>query len=503
MPPGSNRTSAATPPAPGTVPRVRPRTGCKGSTSESGGEAAGSAVDAILALVREEIGDAKFGRWFGPQLAVSLSGESGAGAAADATLLLTAATPYLLKFVQTNYRDILRDAAAEVLGRAVPIEGSVAERSVVPTIPLPDAAASGSDRPGLVVEPAEDGAAKPHFDLADFVVGPCNQVGHVAATRFVEDPGLAFGPLMFIGPVGSGKSHLLFGLAAAVKDSGRGRVLSMTAVHFCNLFKQSLRDGSTASFRNRFNSVRVLCLDDVDFFDGTRSFQAELLQTIERLEQQGVRFVMTCGVNPQTLTNLSDELISRLLSGIVCRLERACQPVRRKVATAHVRRLKADLSAEAVRYAADRCDGSVRQVIGAVQTLDAEARVLGKKLGVTRARQVVAQLTQSRRKVVRLTEIEAAVSRLFGVTGEELRSSARARRVSRPRHVAMSLARTLTSAAYHEIGEHFGGRNHSTVMAAERTVRKMVETDETLRVGCNDLTAADVLARLESELRAG
>ena len=479
------------------------------------GPDAGDDAGRVMQRVIETVGPQKASRWFGPQTRFEYRPDR-SGVAAGGTLVVRAATPYLLKFVLSQYREVIRDAAEACGYEAVAVDGVVDEslasgpREAAAGTPAADADAGpgvtrkrhspASPQPVVV---SDNRSVKPVYDLDEFVVGDCNRLGYCAARQFIEDPGLAFGPLMFVGGVGVGKTHLLAGLAAAVKAGGRRRVLMMTAVDFCNRFKQAMYEQSTAAFRQKFHSVDVLCLDDVDFFDGTRAFQTELLQTIERLERRGVRFVMTCGVNPQTLTKLSEELVSRLLSGVVCRVERPSQSVRRRVAAEHARRLEADLSGEAIRHAADRCVDSIRRVRGAIQTLHAEARMLGRKVGVSHARTVLARLQEGTRSVVRLADIDVAVARLFDVSADELKSSARVRRVSRPRHIAMALARRLTTAAYQEIGHHFGGRNHSTVIAAEKAVARLLDTQETFRVGSREMTAGDVLHQLEGELRAG
>lgn len=443
-------------------------------------------------LVRESIGDAKSDRWFGTQTCVSFDGS---------IVAVHAATSYLLKHLQRHYHNLLTEIGTQLVGKPIELHWNVDETLASVAAPATKTATQ-SHATAIAAEPDSKRKTGPH-DLGRFVVGDCNRVPFNATEMLAKMPLGMTDIMVLFGPVGSGKTHLLEGMAAKVRSGKSVRTMTINGPTFGNLFKQAMSEYSTASFRQRFQSVDLLCVDDLDFFESKKSFQDELLQLIERIQARGGTVVVTASLHPKMLTGLSDVLVSRLVSGPVCRIEKPSQSVRRQVAAVRAKSLEADITADAVRYAADRFSTSVREVIGAVNTLHTHTMASGERITLAKARQVLTSLERDVAKVVRIAEIEAAVARLFGLPPMEMRSARRSRTVSQPRQVAMYLARKLTNEAYKEIGSHFGGRNHSTVMAAERQVRKMLDKHDVLKIGFQEMPVDEVVARLEEQIRVG
>jgi chromosomal replication initiator protein len=317
-------------------------------------------------------------------------------------------------------------------------------------------------------------------------------------------PGSRYNPLVLHGGVGTGKTHLLEATFRRLRARHPAlRVLFLSAEGFANHFTQALRDRSLPSFRQRFRGVDVLIIDDVDFLDGKRVIQEEFLHTIRQLETQERQIVLSADRHPRLLTKLSEELVTRFISGIVCRMESPDLETRRAIVARKATRLTARISEDALELVARRFRTSVRELEGALNCLETYGLMTGKTIGVSTARQVLADLERDCVRAVRLADVEQTVCRFFAVDPAELRSARRSRSVSQPRMLAMYLARKMTQAAYSEIGEYFGGRNHSTVMSAEKRVRDQLASQITVRVAAQNWQLGELLSSLEQQLMTG
>jgi chromosomal replication initiator protein len=367
-----------------------------------------------------------------------------------------------------------------------------------------------ADRPLRLAPVSEPAAAtsvrqgRRFADLSDFVAGSCNEMALTAVRQICDRPDGECGPLFIYGPVGMGKTHLLEGLYRAVRRRNPAlQVLFLTSEQFTNHFTQAYRDRTLPAFRQRFRTVDVLLVDDVDFLDAKRGIQEEFLHTWQQLESHG-RLLVACGdKHPRLMTKISDELKTRFLSGMVCRLEPPDLEIRERIAFGKAQRLGADISPEAIKYVARRFANSVRELEGALHCLQVYHRMTGKRVGMTAARQVLGDLERDCLRVVRMADIERAVCDLFGLDSADLKSARRTRSVSEPRMLAMYLARRHTRAAYSEIGEYFGGRNHATVISADRKVAAWLAQDSHVKIASQSWRLADVLSTLEQQLLAG
>lgn len=357
------------------------------------------------------------------------------------------------------------------------------------------------------VKPVDDQAqrtARRYADLMDFVPGTCNEFALSAARQVSLEPGSQFTTLFVHGPVGVGKTHLLEGICREIKARFSSRqVVYLTAEAFANFFTQALREHKLPSFRQRFRSVDVLIIDDIDFFAGKPGIQEEFLFTLQQLESHGRQVVVAAHGHPRLLTKLSDELRTRFQAGMVCRIDAPDVTTRRRILETKAQRQGVDFHPEVVQFVANQFRNNVRELTGAFNTLCAYQRLQGRKLSVTAARQVLADLERDCIRVIRLADIEQAVCSLFGVTGEEMKSAKRQKSLSQPRMLAMYLARKHTRSAYTEIGNFFGGRNHSTVMAAEKKIANFLQQEEPIKIHSQTWRVNDLVEALEQQLQAG
>jgi len=468
---------------------------------------------AISEVLLSLIGQRSYDLWFRQKTRLAVEHDE---------LVVYAASPFLLSWLQKQHRAPLAQAARTILGAAARLKFDV------------DANLAAAMRPAQAQPPAREtcsGAlaqAEPAMeapprtasvpmaaatavrngrrfsDLADFVIGPNSALAMTAIGQVGEGGAAAAGSLFIYGPVGSGKSHLLEGLYRELRRKQPDwQVLFLSSEQFTNYFTQAYREHTLPAFRQRFRMVDALLVDDVDFLDAKRVVQEEFLHTFQQLESRG-KLLVACGDrHPRLLSKVSEELKTRFLSGMVCRLELPDFETRQRIAAGKARRMNADFSPEVLSYVASRFTTSVRELEGALHCLAVYRRMTGKRVGTGAARTVLGDLERDCLRVVRIADIERAVCDLFGLDAGDLKSPCRARSVSEPRMLAMYLARRHTRAAYSEIGAYFGGRNHATVISADRKVKKWLSQGAELRIASQKWRLAEVLETLEQQVLAG
>ncbi len=338
--------------------------------------------------------------------------------------------------------------------------------------------------------------------LEDFVVGPCNRVAHAAAQSVVEAPGQGPNPLVFHGPVGTGKTHLLEGVYGALRRlQPDARVLFMSAEDFTNRFVQAMRLGKLAGFRKQFREADALLIDDVGFLARKLATQEEFLHTFDALHAAERPVVATCDCHPRLAGELMPELTDRLLGGAIWSLNLPEKETRLALLRAKRLGVRSEPLPPAVHeFLAEHLRGNVRELEGALYTLDHYARVTGRPISIELAREALAETLRHCVRVVQLDDVERAIGTALGLDKGALRSSQRAWMYSHPRMLAVYLARKHTVATYTELGRYFGGRSHSTAVAAEKKVRQWLKDDTVLNLGQSQARVRDVVERIEREL---
>jgi chromosomal replication initiator protein len=326
-------------------------------------------------------------------------------------------------------------------------------------------------------------------------------VAHASALSVVEAPGDAANPLVLYGPVGTGKTHLLEGIYAGLRR-GRPdwRVLYVTAEDFTNRFVQALFHGKLAGFRKHFRDCDALLLDDLHFLARKRASHEEFLHTLDALQADGRQVVVTCDCHPKLADVFLPELTDRLLGGALWGLAPPNAETRLEILRAKAARGEAALPEEVLRFLAEQLRGNVRELEGALHGVRHYARVAGRPIDVGLAREALGDLLRHAVRLVQLADVDAAVCRVLRLEKGALQAKQRAWAVSHPRMVAMYLARKHTAASYGDVGQYFGGRNHSTAVAAEKKVRQWLEEKGELALGERRLRVQEVIELVEREL---
>jgi chromosomal replication initiator protein len=337
--------------------------------------------------------------------------------------------------------------------------------------------------------------------LDDFIVGPGSRLAHAAAQEMSHTLGASFNPLVVHGGVGLGKTHLLEGVGLRLRTQHPGvRVLQLTAEAFTNGFLDAMRAGSLASFRSKFRTASAFIVDDVHFLASTRATQSEFLHTFNALMSAGAPIIVSADQHPRLITKLTDELVTRFLGGMVVRLEPPDFDTRRAILKSKSIARGVELPDPVVSYVAEHLRASVRELEGALHSLLAHASFTGKRLDLTLAKTALRDTIRHTAQAIALKDIEGAVCALFSIDSESLRSDGRARTLSHPRMLAMYLARKHTGASYAEIGRFLGGRNHSTVISAEKKVLAWLQEEQRHGLLAGFESVSDILAVLERNI---
>ncbi len=338
--------------------------------------------------------------------------------------------------------------------------------------------------------------------LKTYVAGSCNRLSHASAVALIESPEDGPNPLVVHGPVGTGKTHLLEGIYSGLRQERPDwRVTYVTAEDFTHRFVQSMRTHKIGNFRKQYRDCDALLLDDLNFLADKPRSQEEFLHTFNALEADGRIVVVSTDCHPRLLDQFTPELTNRLLGGAVVPLSQPDRDTRLNILKSKSAQGRQVLIAEEVlSYVADSLRGNVRELEGALHSLRHHSRVMCQPVDLSMAREVVSELLRHTVRTVRLVDVERAVCDALDIEPRALKSKKRDWRVSHPRMLAMYLARRHTNATYAEIGRHFGGRQHSTAVAAEKKTRVWLEQDEQLPWGGRTVRVKDMLEQIEREL---
>lgn len=354
------------------------------------------------------------------------------------------------------------------------------------------------------VSPAEPRTHGPRrfAKLESFVVSEGNRYAHAAALKVVRQPGQA-SPLYLHGPNGCGKTHLAEGVWCAMRRLPNSKqCLFLAAEQFTTMFLEGLHGQGLPSFRRKIREVDLLVIDDIQFLHGKRATLQELLNTVEHFARERKQLVLVADRPPGELPGLGPELVGRLSSGLVADLSALDESARRGVLEQQLAARGQRLPEDVLELLARELPGDGRRLQGALNRLEAMHEATGQAVTASFAREALKDLIRSSRKLIRLIDIDQAVCEVFGLPAKSLHTEAKARAITKPRMLAMWLARKYTRAGLSEISEHFGLRSHSTVISAQKKVTTWMQEQKPLSLGGDDCNVEEALRRVEASLKA-
>jgi chromosomal replication initiator protein len=474
-------------------------------------------VAALDEAIRRRIGEPRYNLWFHNKTKLRWD---------DRELIVGVPNHFYQEWMQKTFAGDVRAAAGDVAGLPVAVgfvidpelfqaarraEAAVGEQGLPVKVtqgPRPAArpeamcvaVATATKAPPVPARPRRP--ARRWHRLDDFISGAGNRVAHASALSVVESPGQDANPLVLHGPVGTGKTHLLEGIYVGLrKGQPEWRVCFATAEEFTSRFVQAMRLGKLGGFRKQFRDSDALLLDDVHFLATKRATQEEFLHTLDALLTEGRQVAITCDCHPRLADEFLPELTDRLLGGAIWGLMPPDEHTRLHLLRAQAVRVgKGSVPDEVLQLLAEQLRGNVRELHGAIHSLCHFSRVSGKDIDLALAREALSDLLRHSVRVVRLDDVDRAVCATLRMETGALKEKQRGWKHSHPRMLAMHLARKHTAASYSEVGQYFGGRSHSTVVAAQKKVRQWLRDDNSLVLGERQFRVGDVIERIEREL---
>ncbi len=320
------------------------------------------------------------------------------------------------------------------------------------------------------------------YTFDNFVEGKSNQLGRAAAMRVAQNPGRDYNPLLLYGGTGLGKTHLMHACGNLMRENDpTRRVLYLRSEQFFNGMMKALADKSMDQFKRQFQSVDALLIDDIQFFAGKDRTQEEFFHTFNALFDGKQQIILTCDRYPKEVENLEPRLKSRLGWGLSVAIEPPDFETRSAILLSKARERGLNLPEDVAYLIARRMRSNVRDLEGALNTLTARATFFGRTINVDFAQETLRDLLRAQEQQINIGNIQKTVADYYQLRVQDMLSKRRTRSVARPRQVAMALARELTEHSLPEIGDAFGGRDHTTVIHACEQVRKLVDSDGRIR----------------------
>ena len=318
----------------------------------------------------------------------------------------------------------------------------------------------------------------PNFTFTTFVEGKSNQLARAASSQLVENPGGAYNPLFIYGGVGLGKTHLMHAIGNALLERlPHAEVLYLHSERFVGDMVKALQHNAINEFKRYYRGVNALLIDDIQFFAGKERSQEEFFHTFNALLEGQQQVVMSCDRYPKEVHGLEERLKSRFGWGLTVAIEPPELETRAAILMTKASLEGIELPHEVAFFIAKRIRSNVRELEGALRRVIANAHFTGERITVEFTKGALRDLLALHDKLVTLENIQKTVAEYYKIRLADLLSKRRSRSITRPRQVAMALAKALTSHSLPEIGAAFGGRDHTTVLHACRKVAELMEAD--------------------------
>lgn len=428
-----------------------------------------------VAYLENELSPQQFNTWIRPLHAVEEGG----------TLRLLAPNRFVLDWVSERFIGQINEIVTG-LKQGSPTQVVLQVGSAKPTVsrprlePSPPPISAGFRRKDDASRSPAN--LRPEFTFDTFVEGKSNQLARAASTQIAENPGTAYNPLFIYGGVGLGKTHLMHAVGnLMLRKNPSAQIVYLHSERFVADMVKALQHNAINEFKRFYRSVDALLIDDIQFFAGKERSQEEFFHTFNALLEGRQQIVLTCDRYPKEVDGLEERLKSRFGWGLTVSIEPAELETRVAILMSKAAQMNTELTPEVAFFIAKRIRSNIRELEGALRRVVANAKFTGRSITMDFAKEALKDLLALQDKLVTIENIQKTVADYYKIRVADLLSERRSRSVARPRQLAMALAKELTNHSLPEIGDAFGGRDHTTVLHACRKILELREQENRVR----------------------
>lgn len=442
----------------------------------------------VLAMMKERLSGPTFETWFEGTKIFKHD-------AKDETLYISTPSPFVKNWIEEHYTNTIQNMLIALTEHEYRVR-FVTEGSEEPAVTIASHDFSPTRHEAFHAATTDadhaQGVLIPRYTFETFVIGASNRFAHAACLAVAERPAHAYNPLFIYGGVGLGKTHLMHAIGHFVKSKNHNAKISyLSSERFTNEFISSIRENQTESFRNRYRSIDVLLIDDIQFLANKEQTQEEFFHTFNSLHEAGKQIIISSDRPPRDIPTLEDRLRSRFEWGLITDIQPPDLETRQAILQRKARSEGLEISEDVLAYIANQVDSNIRELEGALIRVVAYSSLVNEDVSPDLAQAALKDIiTPDRPRVITVSQIQKIVGDHFGLKLDDLRGKKRTRNIAFPRQIAMYLTRDLTDMSLPRIGEAFGGRDHTTVLHACERVIEELEKDTSLKSTIDRLSQA-------------
>lgn len=428
--------------------------------------------DQIKGILSRELSEQSYKTWFEPVKCLSLT---------ESALTIGVPDSYYGQWLKNHYHDLLSSAIEEAVGSGRDINYQVQEIRANATQANAQISASKSSQLKLNQQDARNDSLNNKYTFDNFVVGPGNRFCHAAAMAICEAPAKQYNPLFIYGQVGLGKTHLMQSIAHEMRlKHPEAKILYISSEIFTNQLISAIQNRSTTQFRARYRTLDLLLIDDIHFIAEKEATQEEFFHTFNSLYDAHKQIVVSSDRPPKDIPGLEERLVSRFGWGLVADMQLPDFETRVAILKKKMEKEIVAVPDDVLFFIANKIRSNIRELEGALIRVVAYCSLTGQVIEPRVVQDILKDSLKEEEKKISIDMVQRTVAEYFHISIGDLRAKTRSRSIARPRQIAMYLIRTLTSHSLPEIGEYFGGRDHTTVLHAFNKMKdEMVEDPKT------------------------
>ena len=431
-----------------------------------------------LSLIKKNLNNDIFELWFKPTAFKSYN---------NGEINISVPNRYCGEWLKTNYYGLIKDALV-----------NITQEMDIKINFIPDKDKEGIEKTEIIKKEAirttsfrEKGMLNKRYYFENFIVGPSNQFAHAAALAVAENPGKSYNPLFIYGGVGLGKTHLINAIGNhIIRNKPDVKIIYLTAEQFTNEVVAAIRYDKMYAFKEKYRTIDMLLVDDIQFFSGKDRSQEEFFYTFNTLYEAHRPVIITSDKYPKEMPDVEERLRSRFEWGLIADIQQPDFETRMAILKQKAETENIKLPEDVILFLVDAIKTNIRVLEGALIRLGAYASLTGKAITVELAKDILKATIGDKEKAVTYDAIQKAVADHFQIKLQEMKAKKRTKNLVMPRQVAMYLCRELTNLSYPEIGKYFGGKDHTTVIHACRQIEKLKEKESRIKDAIDALTKA-------------